>query len=120
MGIRVHAASIQDHKGAAYALRTVRTTDWSRLAKILAAKGSRSGELDRWVGATLGVPLEIVGGRPGQRGFVVHPWRWLVERTLAWLSRHRRLAKDGERLAQTTEALACLAMTHLLLKRLDP
>lgn len=120
VAIRVHAANIQDHEGAEYALRAILTTDCSRLAKILADKGYRSEELDIWVQEVLDVPLELVGGSPGQKGFVVHQWRWLVERTLAWLSRHRRLAKDVERLAETTEAFACLAMVHLLLKRFDP
>jgi putative transposase len=120
VGIRVHAANISDPEGAEYALRSILTTDCARLAKILADKGYRSEDLETWVGEVLAVPLELVGGAPGQKGFVVHQWRWIVERTLAWLSRHRRLAKDVERLAQTTEAFACLAMVHLLLKRLYP
>ena len=120
MGIRVHAANIQDHEGAEYALRTILTTDCSRVARILADKGYRSAELQTWVSEVLAVPLELVGGKPGQRGFAVHQWRWIVERTLAWLSRHRRLAKDVERLTETTESFACLAMSHLLLKRLYP
>jgi putative transposase len=119
-GIRTHAANIQDAEGAEYALRAVLTTDCTRLARIVADKGYRSEDLATWVAEVLQVPLEVVGGVPGQKGFAVHKWRWIVERTLAWLSRHRRLAKDVERLAETTEAFACLAMVHLLLKRLYP
>jgi putative transposase len=120
VGIRVHAANISDPEGAEYALRSILSMDCSRLAKILADKGYRSEDLETWVSEVLAVPLELVGGAPGQKGFVVHQWRWIVERTLAWLSRHRRLAKDVERLVETTEAFGCLAMVHLLLKRLYP
>ena len=120
VGIRVHAADIPDGEGAEYALRAILTTDCSRLARILADKGYHAAALATWVDEVLGVPLALVGGAPGQRGFAVHRWRWIVERTLAWLGRHRRLAKDVERLPQTTEAFAYLIMAHLLLKRLDP
>ena len=50
--------------------------------------------------------------------FRVLPRRWVVERTFAWLGRCRRLAKDYERLAETTEALVYAAMTRLMLRRL--
>ena len=41
--------------------------------------------------------IEIVRKPATQRGFEVHPKRWVVERTLAWLTAHRRLARDYER-----------------------
>jgi hypothetical protein len=43
--------------------------------------------------------------------FVVLPNRWIVERTLAWISRNRRLARDFERYARTVAAFVRLAMT---------
>jgi putative transposase len=90
------------------------------VARVIADKGYRGADLATWVQEILGVPLETVGGLPEQQGFMPHRWRWLVERTFAWLGRHRRLAKDVERLAETTEAFICMAMSHLLLKRLNP
>ena len=48
------------------------------------------------------------------------PKRWIVERTLAWLTRCRRLSRDYERLSVTSEAFVYLTMTHLMLKRLRP
>ena len=54
----------------------------------------------------------------GHRDFIVVPRKWVVERTFAWLGRHRRLAKDYEHLPETTEALVYAAMTRLLLRRL--
>jgi hypothetical protein len=53
----------------------------------------------------------------GTRGFAVQPRRWAVERSLAWISRNRRLAKDYERLVQTSQTLIELAVTRLVLRR---
>ncbi len=67
-----------------------------------------------------GWDLEVVRKEPGQRGFVVQPRRWVVERTFAWLGDCRRLAKDYEVYAETSEAFIYLAMTHLMLHRMAP
>jgi len=50
--------------------------------------------------------------------FVVVPKRWIVERTLAWISRNRRLARDFERYASTVAAFVRLAMIRIMLRRL--
>ena len=50
--------------------------------------------------------------------FVVLPKRWIVERTLAWISRNRRLARDFERYARTVAAFVRLAMIRIMLRRL--
>jgi putative transposase len=61
---------------------------------------------------------------PGQQppvissGFYVLPRRWVVERTLAWSTRNRRLAKDYERLPETGETFLYMAMSRILIKRL--
>ena len=52
------------------------------------------------------------------QGFQVVPWRWIVERTLAWLTRNRRLSKDYEGLPQVSEAWLWVAATRLLVARL--
>ena len=61
--------------------------------------------------------LEIVK-RNELHCFVVLPKRWIVERTLAWISRNRRLARDFERYAQSAVAFIRLAMIRILLRRL--
>jgi transposase len=61
--------------------------------------------------------LEIVKRNELHR-FVVLPKRWIVERTLAWISRNRRLARDFERYAQTAAAFVRLAMIRIMLRRL--
>ncbi len=52
------------------------------------------------------------------RGFVVLPRRWVVERTFSWIDQNRRMSKDYERLAATSEAFIYVAMTRLMVKRL--
>ena len=51
-------------------------------------------------------------------GFEVLPKRWIVERTFAWISRNRRLARDFERYAATVAAFVRLAMIRIMLRRL--
>ena len=48
----------------------------------------------------------------------VVPWRWIVERTFAWLGQYRRLKSDYERLPETTEAIIHIAMIRLMVRRL--
>jgi putative transposase len=64
-----------------------------------------------------GWQLEIVEREPGIRGFAVQPHQWLVELPFAWLSQHRRLAKDYERKVQTSKALIEVAVMRALLAR---
>ena len=61
--------------------------------------------------------LEIVK-RDELHRFLVLPKRWIVERTLAWISRNRRLARDFERYAQSAAAFIRLAMIRIMLRRL--
>jgi transposase len=61
---------------------------------VIWADGNYRGELIEWVRAKLGWELCIVEKAQGQKGFVTLPRRWVVERTIAWLNRYRRLSKD--------------------------
>ena len=67
-----------------------------------------------------GLMLEIVKRPRDNHQFEVLPRRWVVERTLAWLGRRRRLSEDFEALPDTTEAWVHIAMIHLMLRRLEP
>ena len=64
-----------------------------------------------WVGV-------VVKKLAGQKGFVVQPKRWIVERTFGWLNRSRRLSKDYERTTASSEAFVKVAMIHLMVRRL--
>ena len=61
--------------------------------------------------------IEIVK-RTDLHRFIVLPKRWVVERTFAWISRNRRLARDFERYATIVAAFVRVAMIRLMLKRL--
>ena len=63
-----------------------------------------------------GIELRVVKLPDVKRGFVLLPKRWIVERTLAWSTRFRRLAKDYERCAQTLADLHLVAFTCIMLK----
>ena len=66
----------------------------------------------------LGLTLIIVRRLAGSTGFVLLPRRWVVERTLGWLGRWRRLSKSYEELPEVEEAMVKLAMIRLMLHRL--
>jgi transposase len=68
--------------------------------------------------AAHGIRLEVVKLPEAKRGFVLLPRRWVVERSFAWVSRCRRLARDYERLPGTVAGLHFLAFACLLLHRL--
>lgn len=122
--VLVTAASTQDREGARQVLQKLferikqsKYSRWCRL-KLIWADGGYRGELIAWVKATFGWTLEIVEKLQGQVGFQVLRKRWIVERTLAWLTRNRRLARDYERLTETSEAFIYVAMIRLMTKRL--
>ena len=60
--------------------------------------------------------LEVVKLREAKKGFVLLPRRWVVERSFAWATRFRRLARDYERLSETLAGLTYLAFAILMLK----
>ena len=83
------------------------------------ADGGYQGPRVRAAAASTGNwKIEIVNRSDIAKGFVVLPKRWVVERTLAWISRNRRLARDFERYARTGAAFVRLAMIRIMLRRL--
>jgi putative transposase len=115
--VMVHMASIQDPAGAKLVLTRL-IGRFPRLV-MLWADGIYTGPLVDWVKATLGCLLAIVTRAKGQRGFQVLPKRWIVERTLGWFNRYRRLSKDYEQDLRMSEGMVYLASIRLMLRRLD-
>jgi putative transposase len=89
-----------------------------RLELVWADGAYGRNELPERTRAACGWRVEVVSRPADARGFVVVPRRWAVERTFAWLCRNRRLSKDYEELAETTEAWCYAAMARLMLRRL--
>jgi putative transposase len=114
--VLVTAANVQDRDGAKQVLECL-VGRMPRL-RLVWADGAYAGELVQWVSQVCGWLLHIVLKPLGQRGFVVLPKRWIVERTFAWLVRYRRLGKDYEYLPASSEAMLYIAMIHLMVRRL--
>ena len=117
VGAEVHAADIQDRDGAPLVLASIRYLfPWLR---HVFADGAYAGEKLATALAGLGQwTLEIVKRSDQPPGFELLPRRWVVERTLAWLNRNRRLAKDFEKDHASSEAWLYLASVQLLTRRL--
>lgn len=116
LAVTVTAASVQDRDGAIPLLERTAAL-CLRITKIW-ADAAYTGPLVAFAATELHADLDIVRRRDIQRGFAVLPRRWVVERTLAWLVRHRRLARDYERRHTSGEELTRWAMTRLMTRRL--
>ena len=92
--------------------------DYSRSSNAFLLNGAYAGrKMAMTVWRTGAWRLQIVK-RSDAAGFEVLPKRWIVERTFAWISRNRRLARDFERYATTVAAFFRLAMIRIMLRRL--
>jgi transposase len=89
------------------------------LVKLFADAGYQGPQFQSGVTAAMPqLSIEIVKRSDQAKGFEVLPRRWVVERTLAWLGRCRRLAKDFENLTRMAIAFLRLASIRLMLRRL--
>jgi putative transposase len=117
LSVYVTSADVQDRVGARGLLAGLRPFV-PRLKKIW-ADGAYTGEkLAGWLKEQGGWELEIVERSADTEGFAALPHRWIVERTLSWVMRNRRLSKDYERKVQTSETFIKVAMIRLISRRL--
>jgi putative transposase len=143
---RVHSAKVPDEDSIRLLLESERDRLVGRLSHLW-VDASYQGRGSRWAEEVLGVSVEVVRKPPtkplpeqvakvwaqewakeGKKvdwqrlmppgGFRVLPRRWVVERTFAWISHNRRMAKDYERLCATSEAFIYVVMTRLMVRRL--
>lgn len=116
LGIVVHSGDVQDRDGAAKLLR--RTRRLFPFIEVIYGDGGYQGPKMAGVVAKTGAwRIEIVKRNDVPR-FEVLPKRWIVERTFAWISRNRRLARDFERHVRFAVAFIRLAMIRIMLRRL--
>jgi transposase len=116
LAVGVHPASVQDRDGAEALLQEARRT-FPFIERVIGDAGYQGRKMEAALARTGTWSLQIVR-RCDQHRFVVLPKRWIVERTLAWISRNRRLARDYERHARKAAAFVRLAMIRLMLRRL--
>ena len=116
VGAAVHGADVQDRNGAVIVIDAIRATfPWLRhLFADAADAGAKLHNalpnLGQWT-------IEIVKRPTQATGFAVLPRRWVVARTLAWLNRNRRLAKDFEASLASAQAWLLIASLQLLIPR---
>ena len=115
--VLVHAANVQDRDGAPALLQAIRHPfPWLR--HIFADGGYAGGKLRDALKGHGDWTIAIIKRSDTAKGFEVLPRRWVVERTLAWLGRCRRLAKDWEKTIESSSAWAFVASIRLLSRRL--
>jgi putative transposase len=113
----VHAANISDQSGAKLLLPTL--FGWFSNIKMIFADGGYTGSpLRDWVMSCFNWVLKIIK-RPRKK-FQVVKFRWVVERTFAWLLTHRRLSKSYEIYTKTEESWVYIAASQIALKRVCP
>ena len=117
MSVAVHPANIQDRDGAALVHDPRTRAVFTFIESLLADAGYQGPRVANAAASTGRWIVEIVK-RNELHKFIVLPKRWIVERTLAWISRNRRLARDFERYATTVAAFIRLAMIRIMLRRL--
>ena len=114
----VHSAGIQDRDGGVLVMATLFGL-YPFLRKLYADGGYQGPRFRAALRRVLKtVEIEIVKRSDVAHGFQLLPRRWIVERTIAWLNRCRRLAKDRENLNRSALAFLHLASIRLMLRKL--
>jgi transposase len=115
----VQPANVSEQEGAEQVLSETHDL-CPEVRRVLVDQGYSGDDLADWCKQTLGITIEVVKKRPGQVGFEVLPKRWIVERTIAWLCRNRRLAKDFEHHPTNSAAMVYWASIQRMIRRLRP
>jgi putative transposase len=117
LSVLVHAANVQDNHGAVPLLKSV---GWAfpTLRHLFADRVYRGPKLLSAIADVGKWTIEIVTRSQSIGTFRAEPKRWVIERTLAWFGRNRRLAKDFERTIASAEAWITIASLRLLSRRL--
>jgi transposase len=115
--VNLTTADISDSAGAQMILDAIRER-WPWLKHFFADGAYDRGQLmDK--AAFLGFVIEVVRRLADQPGFTVLPRRWVVERTLGWMVRWRRLVRDYEQRIDVSEAMIHIALGGLMLRRIS-
>jgi putative transposase len=129
LAVLVTAASVTDAKAARTVFGRGMAEGLPRLKKVLGDHVYGNEGLPEWTESNTTFRLELSGQDPasqesgkkkGKKKFKVIKWRWVVERTFAWLGRYRRNSRDYEKLPQTSESMLKISGIQLMLRRLKP
>jgi len=117
LALHVTPADEQDRTQVKRIARDIQKATGDSVELIYVDQGY-TGEKPAEAARKKGIELQVVKLPHAKRGFVLLPRRWVVERSLAWMARFRRLAKDYERLPATVAGLHFAAFACLMLKSL--
>ncbi|MHC5536901.1 IS5 family transposase [Singulisphaera rosea] len=120
LAVLVTAASVDDAAAALALFARLEGQPMSKVTRMFADSKYHNFALYKWVGANAKWEMEIIRRPEGKPGWVKLPIRWTVERTLAWLTRCRRLSLDREKSVLSSESFVKLAMIQMMLHRLEP
>jgi putative transposase len=117
--VKIVPANIAETKAAMSGLEKVKEV-FSMVTLAWADQGFGGEPFSTWLMKEVGWKLELTSGisTPGKADFEVAPRRWVVERTIAWLCRNRRLVCDFERVVAVSTGWVYAAMTLLMVRRL--
>jgi transposase len=118
LNVAVHPASIQDRDGIALVLNRRTRRLFPFIERIYGDGGYQGPKAAKAAARTGRWKIEVVERPATAVGFQLLPKRWIVERTFAWISCFRRMARDFERYARTVAAFIRLAMIRIMLSRL--
>jgi putative transposase len=116
LAVIVTSAALSDPAGAKRLFK--RLGGACKKLRLIWVDGTYRGQLLEWVLLHCPFRLQPVLRCDDQKGFVVLPRRWVVERTFAWITQCRRLGKEYEVLPESSEAMIYIAMTRLMVRRL--
>jgi putative transposase len=118
LAVTVTAASADDGAAAPRVLEKLGRESFPRLKKLWGDNKYNNHSLDEWISGHGWYVIEVKSRPPGSEGFRVIKWRWVVERTFAWLGRCRIHSRDYERKTESSEAQVQISMIGLMLRRL--
>jgi len=117
LALHVTAADEQDREQVGRLAKAVQK-ETGKSVELAYVDQGYTGERPAEAAAKQKIELSVVKLPEAKRGFVLLPRRWVVERSFAWLTRFRRLAKDYERLASTLKGMHLAAFAIVMLARL--
>lgn len=121
LAVAVTSAALDDGTYASRVLHKLSPVNFPRLRLLWADSKYNNHSLQRWLKLQkVGYKIEVVSRPVGAKGFVLLHRRWVVERSIAWFNRYRRLSKEYEYYTASSEAQIQISAVQMMLRRLKP
>jgi putative transposase len=121
LAVVLTAGNVTDAQGGMACLDQMDPKDYPEVETIFGDQAyTKEGFPDKVKEWKTGCQLNVITRPPDAEGFVKLPIRWVVERTLAWLTKNRRLCRSYEHTTASETAYVKLASISRMLRRLSP